>query len=52
MSIIKRKTKDEILLENQVKSLTCAKESLDAKLEYVAMMTDVDIEPHDGGDNV
>lgn len=48
MNII-HKTTDEIKLENEVKKLMVEKSVLEANLDYVAMMTDVDI-PTEGGE--
>ena len=51
---IRRKTHDEIIQENKVKQLETQNEALQAKLEYVAIMIDVDIdiEPQEGIENV
>ena len=44
MPKINRKSKDEIRNENLIKKLSSENEMLQAKLEYVAIMTDVDID--------
>ncbi len=41
---IKHKTEDEVRRENLIKKLKVEKDNLEAKLEYVAIMTDVDID--------
>ena len=40
---IKHRTANEIKLENEVKKLIVENDTLSANLDYVAMMTDVDI---------
>ena len=44
MPKIKHKSADEIRNENLIKKLSLENEQLQAKLEYVAIMTDVDID--------
>ena len=44
MSKIRHKSADEIRNENRIKKLSLENEELQAKLEYVAIMTDVDID--------
>ena len=44
MPEIKHKDADDIRRENLIKKLTVEKDDLQAKLEYVAIMTDVDID--------
>ena len=44
MPKIRHKSKDEIRNENLIKKLSNENEMLQAKLEYVAIMTDVDID--------
>ena len=40
---IKHRTANEVKLENEVKKLIVENDTLSANLDYVAMMTDVDI---------
>lgn len=42
------KTKDEILLENKTKKLSQENETLQANLDYIAMMTEVVIPEEEG----
>ncbi len=44
MPKIKHKSADDIKRENLIKKLSLENEELQAKLEYVAIMTDVDID--------
>ena len=44
MSKIRHKSADEIRNQNLIKKLSIENEGLQAKLEYVAIMTDVDID--------
>lgn len=41
---VKHKSEDEIRKDNLIKKLKVEKDNLEAKLEYVAIMTDVDID--------
>lgn len=41
---IKHRDADDIRRDNQIKKLKLEKDELEAKLEYVAIMTDVDID--------
>lgn len=56
MPNIRRRSADDIRRDNQIKKLRLEKDELEAKLEYVAIMADIDIdedtEPEELEENV
>ena len=56
MSGIRKRSADDIRRDNQIKKLTLQNGDLEAKLEYVAIMADIDIdedtEPEEVEENV